>query len=83
MSAAEHEPVWRALDSLAYRQGWSASGLAMKAGRDATAFNRSKRISKQGERRWPTMETVAAALAATGTSFAEFGAMIDQDICGN
>lgn len=79
MSKAEHHAIWLALDSLAAAHGMSASGLAVRAGRDPTAFNKSKRVSKRGERHWPTMETVAAALTATGVSFTEFGMMVDAN----
>lgn len=83
MSKAEHRAVWLALDSLAAAHGMSPSGLAVRAGRDATAFNKSKRISKRGDRHWPTMETVAAALAATGVSFTEFGMTVDANCAEN
>ncbi|MBL6458252.1 helix-turn-helix transcriptional regulator [Belnapia sp. T6] len=71
-----HEEIWRALDALAAENGLSASGLARKAGLDATAFNPSKRIGADGRARWPSTESVAKVLAATSTGMSEFAALI-------
>ena len=43
-----HAQIWNALDRLAERNGMSPSGLAKKAGLDATTFNKSKRITNDG-----------------------------------
>ncbi|SDB72082.1 S24 family peptidase [Belnapia rosea] len=71
-----HEEIWRALDALAAENGLSASGLARKAGLDATAFNPSKRIGADGRARWPSTESLAKVLAATGTGMADFAALV-------
>jgi phage repressor protein C with HTH and peptisase S24 domain len=63
-----HAQIWSAIDRLAARAGLSASGLAKRAGLDPTTFNRSKRITPDGRARWPSTESVAKALAATGTT---------------
>jgi phage repressor protein C with HTH and peptisase S24 domain len=63
-----HAQIWTALDRLAARSGLSASGLAKRAGLDPTTFNRSKRITPDGRARWPSTESIAKALAATGTN---------------
>jgi phage repressor protein C with HTH and peptisase S24 domain len=63
-----HSKIWTAIDALARRYGLSPSGLAKRAGLDATAFNRSKRVTPEGRPRWPTTESVAKVLAATGAS---------------
>ncbi|MGQ7790979.1 S24 family peptidase [Faunimonas sp. B44] len=63
-----HETVWRAIDALAAEHGLSASGLARKAGLDQTAFNRSKRVGGDGRPRWPSTESIAKILDATGAS---------------
>jgi phage repressor protein C with HTH and peptisase S24 domain len=63
-----HAQIWNALDRLAERAGLSASALAKRAGLDPTTFNRSKRITPDGRPRWPSTESVAKALAATGTT---------------
>jgi phage repressor protein C with HTH and peptisase S24 domain len=71
-----HDEIWRALDALAAENGLSASGLARKAGLDATAFNPSKRIGADGRARWPSTESLAKVLGATGTDMAEFAALV-------
>jgi phage repressor protein C with HTH and peptisase S24 domain len=72
-----HGQVWSAIDRLAARAGLSASGLAKRAGLDPTTFNKSKRITPQGRARWPSTESIAKALAATGTPFDAFVALIE------
>src|SRR5579863_3696822 len=67
-SMLTHAQLWTALDRLAVRAGLSASGLAKAAGLDPTSFNKSKRITPEGRERWPSTESIAKALAATGTS---------------
>lgn len=67
-----HAHVWNAIDTLAERHGMSASGLARKAGLDPTTFNRSKRQGQDGRLRWPSTESLAKILQATGASLDEF-----------
>jgi phage repressor protein C with HTH and peptisase S24 domain len=73
-----HAQIWNALDRLAARAGLSASGLAKKAGLDPTTFNKSKRITPDGRQRWPSTESVAKSLAATGTSIDTFVQLIED-----
>src|SRR5688500_16136356 len=76
-----HQVVWNGIDALARRHGLSVSALAKRAGLDATAFNLSKRTSKDGRERWPSFETIAKILDATGetlTSFAADGGLYEQ-----
>ena len=72
----KHEDVWRALDTLAAEHGLSASGLARKAGLDATTFNRSKRRMGDGRARWPSTESLSKVLNATGASLESFTALV-------
>jgi phage repressor protein C with HTH and peptisase S24 domain len=67
-----HSAIWDAIDALAERHDLSPSGLARIAGLDATAFNKSKRVSKDGRDRWPSTESLAKVLEATGESFDQF-----------
>ena len=67
-----HGDVWRAIDRLAQEYGLSASGLARRAGLDPTTFNKSKRVTREGKNRWPSTESVAKVLAATGATMNEF-----------
>lgn len=71
-----HEDIWRAIDALAAEHGLSASGLARRAGLDATAFNPSKRTGVDGRARWPSTESVAKVLAATNTGMEAFAALV-------
>jgi phage repressor protein C with HTH and peptisase S24 domain len=77
-----HGKIWSAIDALARRYGLSPSGLAKRAGLDATAFNRSKRVTPEGRARWPTTESLAKVLAATGASVEEFVDLLDADAVG-
>lgn len=63
-----HNDIWKQIDDLAERHGLTASGLAKLAGLDPTTFNPSKRVGKGGRARWPTTESIAKALNATGES---------------
>lgn len=72
-----HADIWRGIDLLADRYGLSPSGLARRAGLDATAFNRSKRTSADGTPRWLSTESLARALEAVGASFEDFAALIE------
>jgi phage repressor protein C with HTH and peptisase S24 domain len=74
-----HTRIWQAIDALADRHGMSASGLARRAGLDATSFNKSKRSAADGRERWPSTESISKILAATGASLEEF---LDVAIAG-
>jgi phage repressor protein C with HTH and peptisase S24 domain len=67
-----HKQVWAAIDTIAERYGFSASGLAKKSGLDPTSFNPSKRFGPDGRPRWPTTESVSRVLEASGASIEEF-----------
>jgi phage repressor protein C with HTH and peptisase S24 domain len=76
MNMLTHDQIWMAIDRLAARAGLSPSGLAKKSGLDPTTFNRSKRITTDGRERWPSTESVAKALSATGTTVETFVTLI-------
>jgi len=67
-----HQTIWEGIDAIAQRHGLSPSALAKLAGLDATAFNPSKRISKDGRERWPSTESISKILEATGESIESF-----------
>jgi len=67
-----HRAIWDAIDAAAARHGFSVSGLARLAGLDATAFNKSKRVGKDGRERWPSTESIAKVLDAVGESYEQF-----------
>jgi phage repressor protein C with HTH and peptisase S24 domain len=72
----KHDDIWRALDTLAAENGLSASGLAKRSGLDATTFNPSKRRMPDGRARWPSTESLAKVLGATGASLEDFTALV-------
>ncbi len=72
----QHGDIWRAIDALAQRRGWSASGLARAAGLDPTTFNKSKRQAPDGKPRWPSTESVSRALGAAEANWDEFAALV-------
>ncbi|OWV91993.1 DNA-binding protein [Rhizobium sp. R635] len=67
-----HEQIWGAIDRLAERHDLTPSGLARRAGLDPTSFNKSKRLSADGRLRWPSTESIAKVLEATGASMEQF-----------
>jgi phage repressor protein C with HTH and peptisase S24 domain len=74
-----HADIWRAIDSLAREHGLSPSGLARQAGLDPTTFNRSKRITRDGKPRWPSTESIAKVLDATGASLSDLVSHVGGD----
>jgi phage repressor protein C with HTH and peptisase S24 domain len=72
-----HTDIWKAVDTLAERNGLSASGLARRAGLDATAFNKSKRTTADGSPRWLSTESLAKVLQAVGASLEDFAAIAE------
>lgn len=73
-----NKQLWHAIDLLAERQNLSLAGLARSAGLDVTIFNVSKRKGKDGRARWPSTESLAKVLMATGTPIEEFTAMLNR-----
>ncbi|MEX2618402.1 MAG: helix-turn-helix transcriptional regulator [Alphaproteobacteria bacterium] len=77
-----HQDVWRAIDRLAAEYGYSASGLARRAGLDPTTFNKSKRIARDGKPRWPTTESISKILAATNSTMGQFVTLLSDGVEG-
>lgn len=80
MATLSHGEIWRAIDALAERFDMTPSAMARMAGLDPTSFNRSKRGSAtaDGRPRWPSTESLAKLLEATGVNFSEFAALTEQ-----
>jgi phage repressor protein C with HTH and peptisase S24 domain len=74
-----HDQIWGAIDRLAERHDLTPSGLARRAGLDPTSFNKSKRLSADGRLRWPSTESIAKVLDATGASMEQFMAFMRPD----
>jgi len=73
-----HKQIWRAIDALADRHSLSPSGLAKIAGLDPTTFNKSKRETPKGKLRWPSTESLAKVLQATGSTLEQFVALVGE-----
>jgi phage repressor protein C with HTH and peptisase S24 domain len=80
MATLSHGEIWRAIDALAERFDMTPSAMARMAGLDPTSFNRSKRGSTEADSRprWPSTESLAKLLEATGVDFSEFAALTEQ-----
>ncbi|KQX40994.1 MULTISPECIES: S24 family peptidase [unclassified Ensifer] len=74
-----HGTIWHAIDTLAERHQLSPSGLARRAGLDPTSFNKSKRRSADGRERWPSTESIAKVLGATGATMDQFTSLLQPD----
>lgn len=74
-----HGDIWKALDRLAQEQALTPSGLARRAGLDPTTFNKSKRITRDGKLRWPSTESLAKVLEATGLPFRHLVALVEGE----
>lgn len=67
-----YSEIWEGIENLADKEGLSLSGLAIKSGLDPTSFNKSKRLSPDGRKRWPSTESMNKVLEATNTTIFEF-----------
>ena len=77
-----HAQVWGAIDALAQKYGMTPSGLARKAGLDATTFNKSKRQTGDGRQRWPSTESISKILEATDAGIDEFMSFLAEPLEG-
>jgi len=73
-----HDQVWAAIDALAEKKQLTASGLARNSGLDPTSFNKSKRHTAAGRKRWPSTESISKALNATNATVSEFMELIED-----
>lgn len=71
-----HERLWAAIDAIAEHNGLSPSALARRAGLNSTAFNKSKRVTVDGRPRWPSTESIAKILEATGADLGDLVRLI-------
>jgi phage repressor protein C with HTH and peptisase S24 domain len=78
MTSLSHTEIWTAIDALAKRFEMSPSAMAKMAGLDPTSFNRSKRGDGDARPRWPSTESLAKVLEATGVGFSEFAALTER-----
>ena len=78
-----HDRIWAAIDALAERNRLSPSGLARRAGLDPTSFNKSKRQGADGRQRWPSTESIAKVLDATGATIGQFMEFLRPEPAGS
>jgi phage repressor protein C with HTH and peptisase S24 domain len=76
MFSFTHQQIWNAFDAIAKANGTTPSGLARRAGLDATSFNKSKRVSPSERERWPSTETLSKILFVTGMTLTELDEVI-------
>ncbi len=74
-----HEDIWKAIEDFAAAHNMTCSGLARCSGMDATTFNRSKRYSREGKPRWPSMHSLSKILSATGTDINKFVQFVPEN----
>jgi phage repressor protein C with HTH and peptisase S24 domain len=74
-----HSDIWLGLERLAAQHNLSTSGLAKKAGLDATSFNKSKRVMGDGRLRWPSTESIVRVLEATNSDWGNFVALMQNE----
>lgn len=74
-----HYQVWHAIELFAREHGMSCSGLAKSSGLDPTTFNKSKRMTVFGQPRWPSTNSIAKILNATGANPQDFFKFISND----
>jgi DNA-binding phage protein len=72
-----HEQIWTAIEEVARQRHWTNSKLAIQAGLNSTALNRSKRTNPKGKPHWPSSETIAKLLGAADISLREFVSFIE------
>ena len=78
MRTMTHSNVWRAIDTLASRNGLSLPELARSAGLDRRTFAPCRR-SRDGRPRWPTTESIARVLQATDCSMSQFSTLLREE----
>ena len=74
-----HDDVWRAIERFATEHGMSCSRLAKLSGLDPTTFNKSKRFSKYEQPRWPSTNSIAKIIDATGAQPQDFFKFINSE----
>ncbi|MEM8540616.1 MAG: helix-turn-helix transcriptional regulator [Pseudomonadota bacterium] len=78
-----HDRIWAAIDRLAEKHDFTPSGLAKRAGLDSTTFNKSKRFAADGRARWPSTESLAKIMQATGASLQEFLDLVPDTVASS
>ncbi len=72
-----HTDVWYAMDTMAVKNSLSPSGMAVRCGMCATAFNKSKRENVNGKPRWPSMQSLVKVLNTIEQPMGYFADIMD------
>ena len=84
MSDKYHCALWQTVNHIAEQNNVSCSRLAINCGLDSTAFNVSKRISKYGQSRWLSGDTLVKIIRTTNITPIQFAEIyqhyLDQQI---
>ena len=75
-----HYQIGHAIELFAKDHGMSCSGLARFSGLDPTTFNKSKRFSKYEQPRWPSTNSIAKIIDATGAQPQDFFKFITNEV---
>lgn len=67
-----NKDLWDGIMNLAKSLNMSCSGLACFAGLNATTFNKSKRVNKNGLPRWPSTHSLVRVLNAANMTLCDF-----------
>ena len=77
-----HADIWLAIDKMASDHRMTCSAMARVSGLSATAFNKSKRETKEGKARWVSMQSLAKVLNAMNQPMGYFAAIVDDIVAG-
>ena len=67
-----HADMWNAIDSFARSRNMTCSCMARRSGLDSTTLNRSKRWTRDGKPRWPSMQSLAKVLDSNDAYMIDF-----------
>ncbi len=73
-----HSDIWLAIDKMALENNMTCSAMARRGGLCPTAFNKSKRETKEGKPRWVSMQSVVKVLNSTGKKMGYFAELVDH-----
>lgn len=67
-----HADMWNAIDDFARSRNMTCSCMARRSGLDSTTLNRSKRWTRDGKPRWPSMQSLAKVLDSNNAYMIDF-----------
>ncbi|MBD5391750.1 hypothetical protein HDR66_03010 [bacterium] len=67
-----HTEIWNAIDAFVESQQMSCARMARFSGLNSTTLNKSKRRTRDGKDRWPSMHSIAKMLDASNLYMMDF-----------